>query len=233
MFDVPYLPKDRLEHEADVLLAQFQGAGKAPLPLPILVDDILEGHLGLTLELGDLHAKLGIPVIGGQRDLLGALWVDDRSVFIDHTLDPHERSWREGRYRFTVAHEIGHWQMHRHLLPSHVNQPSLFHDNREPTIVCRTSAAKERIEWQADLFAACLLMPRAQVLAAWEAHFGDTRTRVAPLDDEAQVLAICRDLASPFAERFAVSVEAMRIRLEQIHLLRRGALAQRVFVAVS
>ncbi len=228
MFDVPYLSEGQLEREADVLLAQFHGARQTPLALPTPVDDILERHLGLTLELGDLHGKLGIPVIGGKRDLLGALWADDRSVFIDYMLDPDERSWSEGRYRFTVAHEIGHWQVHRELLPSRLDQPSLFQRDPAPTIVSRKSRAKERIEWQADFFAACLLMPRAMVLAAWKTRFGDTRTRTIQPDDDALALHASRDLSRPFAGEFGVSVEAMRIRLEQLHLLRRVASAQRM-----
>jgi len=30
----------------------------------------------------------------------------------------------------------------------------------EPTVICRSSQAKERVEWQADFFSFCLLMPR-------------------------------------------------------------------------
>jgi len=233
VIDVPYLSEERIEREADVLLSQFHGAGTIPLAPPIPVDDILEAHLQLTLELGDLHARLGVPVVGGTRDLLGALWVDERSVFIDHTLDPHEQSWREGRYRFTVAHEIGHWQVHREYLPSHLHQPSLFHGDSEPTIVCRKSQAKERIEWQADFFAACMLMPRDMVLSAWKARFGDTRTRVAQPGDDAQIQRVCRELAEPLAQEFVVSVEAMRIRLEQLGLLHRAPPVQRLLRSVS
>jgi hypothetical protein len=36
----------------------------------------------------------------------------------------------------------------------------LFGDMPRPTVVCRTSQAKDRVEFQADLYALCLLMPR-------------------------------------------------------------------------
>ena len=94
MFDVPYLSEGQLEREADVLLAQFHGARQTPLALPTPVDDILERHLGLTLELGDLHGKLGIPVIGGKRDLLGALWADDRGAHDRLSKEPCQRTHR-------------------------------------------------------------------------------------------------------------------------------------------
>ena len=46
---------------------------------------------------------LGIP------DVLGALWVNERQIYIDQALDPEEYQGALGRFRFTLAHEIGHW----------------------------------------------------------------------------------------------------------------------------
>lgn len=42
-----------------------------------------------------------------------------------------------------------------------------------PAIVCRTSKKRDPAEWQADCFAACLLMPASDVRAAVKAAFGD------------------------------------------------------------
>ena len=42
-----------------------------------------------------------------------------------------------------------------------------------PEIVCRAGRARERIEWQADAFAGCLLVPRAEAVARWRGRFGD------------------------------------------------------------
>lgn len=49
---------------------------------------------------------------------------------------------------------------------------------RPPAVVCRSSQAKERVEWQADLHASCLLMPRNQVMVAWDDPFPDHKARV-------------------------------------------------------
>ena len=223
---VPYLTEDVIEREASVLLAQFSSATNVPLALPIPVEQILESQLRLSLDLDDLHEKLGVPVVGGTRDILGALWVDDRSVFIDTSLDPDEYPAREGRFRYTVGHEIGHWQLHRDHLPSHENQPSLFEFKSEPTIVCRVSQAKEPIEWQADFFAACLLMPRAQVLESWKNRVGDLRTRIAEPLDGTKMSRATRQVVEPLAQIFQVSLEAMRIRLEQLRLLQPELSAQ-------
>ena len=78
----------------------------------------------------------------------------------------------EGRYRFTLAHEGGgHWRLHRGLVRSDHDQEVLFADVPKPTVICRSSKAKERVEWQADFYASCLLMPRKLVFAAWDEMF--------------------------------------------------------------
>lgn len=59
-------------------------------------------------------------------------------------------SAKEGRRRFTVAHEVGHYLLHRHLLPAE-------------GIYCKDGDLFQRdmkvIEKEADTFAASLLMP--------------------------------------------------------------------------
>lgn len=47
-----------------------------------------------------------------------------------------------------------------------------------PSVVCRSSQAKEPIEWQADFYASCLLMPRKLVMTAWDEIFPDRKPRV-------------------------------------------------------
>ena len=43
-----------------------------------------------------------------------------------------ERPSREGRYRFTLAHEGGHWRLHRPLVQANRRQESLFGQTCQP-----------------------------------------------------------------------------------------------------
>jgi Zn-dependent peptidase ImmA (M78 family) len=119
-------------------------------------------------------------------------------------------------------------------------------DRARPTVICRSSQAKERVEWQADFYASCLLMPRKMVFAAWDEAFPDRKQRVlqpeTPIehpfveigrdfdDEEDRVLD---SFARPFAERFLVSPIAMRIRLEKLGLLHRVVPRQRLLTESS
>ena len=119
----------------------------------------------------------------------------------------------------------------------------------QPSIVCRSSQAKKPIEWQADFYASCLLMPRKLVMAAWDEMFPDRKPRVPqprtpvnhPFVEVPRVECQIGDhdcsetddnvldrIARPLAEQFLVSPIAMRIRLEKLGLLHREVPHQRI-----
>jgi Zn-dependent peptidase ImmA (M78 family) len=120
-------------------------------------------------------------------------------------------------------------------------QCSLFGQAPRADVICRTSQAKEPIEWQADSFAASLLMPRFLVYGVWHERFGNTKSRILKrkdriplntIDDPAlrsafaateqgRDDAVLERFVQPMAARFRVSPIAMRIRLEKLGLLQR------------
>jgi len=166
--EVPYLSKSEIENQATCLLAEFGMSCGTEVTAPIPVEQLLESHLKLSLDFDDLHTKLGVPRKGAEPEVFGALWVNSGEVFVDQSLDPDENPQMEGRYRFTLGHEIGHWCLHRNYLVS----ADLFEEPIQSTpMFCRSSQAKKRIEWQADYFASCLLMPRALTATLWRETF--------------------------------------------------------------
>ena len=239
---VKYLSEEAIEKDAEALLAEFAHARSVDLKPPIPIEDIVEKHLKLRIEFDNLHDVLDIPQEGLEPDILGAIWVDRREICLDQCLDPEERPNIEGRYRFTLAHEGGgHWRLHRRYLASDPNQAPLFADEARPAVVCRSSQSKERVEWQADFYASCLLMPRSMVAEVWQKRFGNSNPRVVRRKNRMPIFESddpgLRDLKErfdrgrddevletflkPFAELFLVSPIAMRIRLEKLGLLHR------------
>jgi hypothetical protein len=228
---VVYRPDAEIEASANTLLARYSRAEAIQVRPPIDLDDLLV-HLGLRLDLDDLEAMLGI------LDVLGALWINERRIYIDQTLDPDERPGASGRFRFTLAHEIGHWGLHRSLFSPKDPHDDLFRRSSGPSIVCRTSQRKEPIEWQADAFAAALLMPRSEVVAHWPRligpeplKVGELRGRAGPFlaaalalagpshEPRAQQDGLIEHSIRPMVEAFEVSPAAMRIRLERLGLI--------------
>jgi Zn-dependent peptidase ImmA (M78 family) len=239
---VRFLSEDEIEKEAELLLAEYAETSGAELKLPVPVDEITTYHLALRLGFADLHEALRIPMLRDQPDILGAIWFETEAILIDHSLDPKKKPSMLGRYRFSVAHEIGHWLLHRAYITKETKQASLFGGSSEPTVVCRSSEAKERIEWQADFFSSCLLMPRRRVHDEWREHLGRTRPLLrSNLRPNVRVLrraqtmmyehgrsetdavdeALFEEVAKPIARCFGVSTAAMRIRLEKLGLFLR------------
>ena len=240
---VPYMKEEHIEQEAAALLAEYARARSVVIVPPIPIEDILEKHLKLGIEFDDTHSLFGIPRSGKDPDILGAMFFNEERIVIDESLDPEEHPAMEGRYRFTLAHEGGgHWRLHRRYFNANPGQAGLFAGPIPPSVICRSSQAKEPVEWQADFYASCLLMPRKLVFAAWDELFPDRKQRViAPsspvshpfvevplikmefcgIDWSDTVEDAFDRIAGPLAEQFLVSPIAMRIRLERLGLLLR------------
>lgn len=205
---VEYLLADEIETAAIATLNSYgRRFGEVWTP-PVPVEEILECDLDLDFGLEDLKEDFG-------ADTLGALWAGERRVRVDVSLDPTLFPEKEGRYRFTVGHEICHWQLHRHRFLAEVDQGSLFDASSEPSVVCRTGSGKPPIEWQADAFSARLLMPAEMLTRIWaEAKGGHvSASRTARRQDPTGVMV------ARMARVFEVSAQAMRIRLIELGLI--------------
>jgi hypothetical protein len=155
---VPFLSKQFISDIAADVLCDYEAIIGRTICPPVPVEDIIEQSLGLRLGFVDFEKIYGID------DVYGALYVQKKFVAISTTL-LDQRS--EGRFCFTCAHEAGHWMLHRHLAETvHRYVPE------ENAVFCRAKDAKAPIEWQADYFAGCLLMPEKEVEKAFHQAFG-------------------------------------------------------------
>jgi Zn-dependent peptidase ImmA (M78 family) len=217
---VPYLTTSQIENDTRLLLTEYEQKFGGITEPPIDVEGIIESLFQLDLRFADLKSSLG-------ADVLGAMWVVEREVRVDESLDPTVDERKEGRYRFTLGHEAGHWRLHRPLFEAKANQGNLFGEVSEPAIVCRSSS-KEPQEWQADVFSGFLLMPESLVKEQWEKiigsaepHFAadeieEIQTRWSLAESNTPTVGVARKLA----QVFKVSGQAMQIRLIGLGLIR-------------
>ena len=157
----------------------------------------------------DVHRQLGI-ARDASTDVLGALCLQTRKIYVHDTLDPDVSPWLEGRFHFTLAHEIGHWILHREVIHCSIEQLPLFEEAPVPPIICRRSDKALRIEVQANKFASYLLMPKSLMLAAW----CELVERQSP-----QTPDTTRSAIRILGRRFQTSYQATRIRAEELGLL--------------
>lgn len=155
---VTWLSKQTIEMAAEGLLGHYRRKIARPVAPPIPVEDIIERGLGLTLAFSDLRGRLSLP------DVLGATFVGRKTICIDESLD---RPGTGGRLYFTCAHEAGHWVLHRRMISE-----ACRGNSAGGRIFCRRKDAKKPLEWQADYFAACLLMPADDLKRAFSRLYG-------------------------------------------------------------
>ena len=77
------------------------------------------------------------------------LQVSANTILVDARLEEQEN---KGRYRFTLAHELAHWILHREMIIS---------DRTEAAFI--EGVHNSKMEGQADYFASALLMPMGTV----------------------------------------------------------------------
>ena len=215
---VPFKTNSAIELAATALLRQYERESGVKIEPPVPIDDIVEKHLGLTIEVVDLRRLLGVP------DVLGATYFHDKIVRIEESLEG-----KEGRFAFTLGHECGHWVLHRPVVEAQRATLPLFAVETvappPPPVVCRAGQQQERAEVQANQFAAALLAPADWVRAAVRELHGERvptwaglheRRKRGELDEQLRSLAASVIAQGGFTN---FSNEAMRHRLVELKLV--------------
>lgn len=211
--NVPYLRESEIENAALNLLHRYETSAGGTTGFAINVEDIAEHELELDIVPADLEKD--IPEID-FGDAIGALQLSDMTIYVDE-----EKNRVPGRFRFTVAHEIAHYELHRMLLQSITNQTDFFNSVvSKDNIVCRSSQQNTRIEWQANRFAGALLMPERSIIM----KIGDIKSRLGLNQNDAldnlSLIELNR-IANLIMHDFNVSHQAVIIRLNELRILPR------------
>lgn len=205
-----FIPKDELEVLAEELCSSyFRTQGKPAAP-PMPIDEIVEFDLQLNPPIvDDLHWIADAKKM--RKDaILGALDVGEKQIYISESVEDHP-----GRYRFTLAHEVGHWVLHRHLYYRDRSQTSLFGEKPIPDIVCRSDQSQDPREYQANRFAASLLMPRRMLLSTMTEVSKSHGILPEELLTDSQVRLLTDTIAN-VANLYEVSKQAAGIRLREL-----------------
>jgi len=128
-----------------------------------------------------------------DEELSGMIYVQDGTPIIGVNSLHHPN-----RQRFTIAHEIGHLQLHHSQLTGKIHVDKQF-----PILMRDTNSATgvERMEIEANQFASELLMPTDLIMKALEAKPFD-------IDDERPIEELAR--------RLKVSKQALEYRIRNL-----------------
>ena len=146
-----------------------------------------------------------IPV--AVQELCGELGVRVHTAYLDPDISGMLESKGHGKYliivnasdratrqRFTVAHELGHYILHRSLIGDGIDDDRAYRSTNKGKYHNTNIGPRE--ETEANKFAADVLMPWALIKRFKDTYNGPSE-----------------DLASTLATKFQVSLQAMTIRL--------------------
>jgi len=147
---ISYLDNTEIEKEADLFRGKFWNCS-----IPINIEEIIDIKLKI-----DIIAIPGFLKFAGIDALITSNW---KSIYVDREEYLDER--RHNRLRFSLAHEIGHFVLHKTFYAN------LNIKNCEDYLKLNKDISQEKyshLETQANKFANYLLVPRKILLVKME-----------------------------------------------------------------
>ena len=174
---IPYIHPEESRNIADAFLAAHNREGVLPLP----IETIVEFELGINI----------VP-IPGLQDRIGTVgFITSDLTEIDIDLDVAERF--SSRFRWTIAHEVGHVLLHR---PLYEAQSFATPDEWKRWVAAIPDRLYRNLEIQANIIAAQILMPLPALTRCFEETIGRAAAR--GLDWRAGPDTIYRQMAKKF-----------------------------------
>jgi hypothetical protein len=143
---------EEIEHRAEEALSRVPDWLWNGESLPVPLDAIADTHYGLLIrevENEEMRRLPGAPTLAGGQSISGLLLSGPGEIWVN----AEEAAQWPQRRRFTIAHELGHNELHRE------DDRSLF--CRSTTVVEDDEARPplETREEEANVYAAALMMP--------------------------------------------------------------------------
>lgn len=214
---VPILSAQKIEAiGAELLEVHAPAVLTKPSPTPIInVIDKVAARTNLTYAMGDLGHR-------GGRKILGKVSFSTKTLLLDNSL----LTERKQSFRFTAAHELGHWILHRYreIRTPNAAEPTIEFEDDENS-VCRldTRTPGDWLEWQANVFAAAVVMPQQtfkDAVIAAQQDLGITKNLGHVWLSEALYSQLdFNNLLSHLAPTYDVSRTSVEVRLRTLKLL--------------
>lgn len=154
---------------------------------------------------------------------LGCYLREKQTIYIDRALED-----TDPRFPFTVAHELGHFYLHSRLSSTALGGEASpeIRDTSRDLVVHRVESTSPRslIEWQANRFAAALLVPQATLhgaVIAEQRQMGITRRLgMVWVDSQPSSRRDYRDIIIRIANLYKCSRAVVRYRLAELGISR-------------
>lgn len=166
----------------------------------------------------DLSHELGTDEI--YTSALGSMDAKNNIIKISDSLE-----YNSPRWRFTLAHEIGHYIFHHNfMLKNKIDEHIDIDENYSIVEFNMSSNLFRRLEWQANMFANSLLMPRVNVFYSIgdlikELDIRNFNSGIIYVDNQQCNIHNYNYIVSRLKKEYNVSATIVEIRLKQLRIL--------------
>jgi len=198
--EIQYLPYQQIRQRAEDFLLRYHPSKELPVP----IEEIVEFKLGVDI----------VPIPNLQRDfeIEGFTSSDLKTIYVDQFI----LSERPTRYRFTLAHEIGHIVLHKRIFKeiriSSVKSWKTFVDLVDPQDY-------SALEFQGYAFGGLILVPPSELKRLMEINLPDIKhfikiSKSRNIDRDQYLDYAKEKIAQELAPIFDVSTEVIVKRIE-------------------
>ena len=192
MTGAPYLKYEAIGKRADEFLKKYHPG----LELPVPIEKIVEFDLKLDI--------IPMPNLYKDHDIEGFITSDMTAIYVDNI----QYEIYEQKYRFTLAHEVGHYVLHSKSLRD------ITWGSVEEYIKMRLSVNPRDLDWfetQGHWFAEQVLLPRKRFLEVVRGVVEDNRTLIKGIPADPKT--IFEYLSNVIAPPFNVSPGVVKCRI--------------------
>jgi len=189
---IRFLSNKEIKKSAETAYASLNRENIFPVP----IDNIIEGMGFIIIPIHRLKMDMGIDAFINKR----------KELYIDY--DSYMSN--SYRYRFSMAHELGHFFLHSDIfndiddIPSFIN----FYNSTSPNVL-------DMIESQANTFASFFLCPYNHVKDAIQKFIIEPMIKAKITKDKTFIADAANYKIDAIAKYFMVSSQAMSIRLSK------------------
>ncbi|OAT15772.1 hypothetical protein M979_3220 [Buttiauxella noackiae ATCC 51607] len=187
---------------------------KEPVDLYKIISYMTEST-GLTF---DLASELGTDE--NYTSVIGSMDSKNNIIKISSSLELNSPRWR-----FTLAHEIGHYIFHHgYMLKNTIDEHIDIIDNYSILDFKLSSNLYRKLEWQANMFANSLLMPRYDVINSMaelikQLDIHNFNNGIIYVDNQHCNIHNYNYIITKLKKEFNVSATIVEIRLKQLRVL--------------
>lgn len=196
----PFLEVSKIKSKADNFRSKHWGDS-----VPIDIENIIDFKLKIKL--------IPVPSLRYQCDTEAGISSNWKYMYVDK--DSYEDERNNSRLRFSLAHEIGHFVLHKDVYQS--LGIYTFDDYYEFTVEQSENGCKfhKDVEIQANIFANILLVPRENLYSERERILQKNKEKLKDIIPKNKQL-VDSYLAKELAPTFDVSEEVLNIALNNV-----------------